>query len=170
MTALISNLQSFNKTLKYANARVEHKATEYYRNFVRSLLRDLALHTPQYSGNLAASWQVVVGKAGQAEPMFENIVDERYWKAIPEDDVKWMGDTRAVKAALKYNEPAIQSIRWNSHVFIANTYPALEDGEIAEIGLRQGNYIEGDFMAVSYVAQKYSHKTGRGVQISPSIS
>ena len=169
MPALISNLQSFHNSIGYQKARVEHKATAYYRNFVRAVLKDLALNTPQWTGNLAASWQVVVGANAHAEPNLEVEVNPGVqWDDLDHTSASFKGEPDAVMACLTWNEGAIQSIRWNSHVAIINTYPDLEAGEIKEEHLRHGNFIAGDIMAVSYVAQLYNHKNGRGIQIVPS--
>lgn len=172
MVALISNLQSFNKTIKYAHARVEHKATAYYKGFVTLMLTELASHTPQYTGSLAASWQVVVGKNGRPIPdhAVRDMIDEDWHHRV---DAKWIGDPIAVELALQENEEAINSIRWNSHVIIVNTHPGLTGSEgdpIDPFALREGNFVSReDFMAVSYVASRYSHQNGRGLQIIPRM-
>lgn len=172
MVALISNLQSFNKTIKYAHAKVEHKATAYYKGFVTLMLTELASHTPQYTGTLAASWQVIVGKGAQPIPdhMVLDLINEDWRNS---SDIKWIGDEEAVAIALRENEEAINSIRWNSHVYIINTHPGLtgSDGDFIDpFELREGNFVSReDFMAVAYVASKYSHKNGRGLQIVPRM-
>lgn len=168
MAAIISNLQSFKETLRYHNAVAERRATQMYRDLVSTILEDIAAHTPQWTGTLAASWQVVVGKGAKPKPnyMVTDLIDG-HWSKV--ENPSWIGDREAVEFALEENAKAIATIRWNSHVAIVNTHPGLQ-GEIQGYDLREGNYVtRSDFMAVTYIATKYSHKHGRGLQIVPSF-
>ena len=63
-TSMISNLGSFKKTLAYHKRRIKETATQRVQRFTKDVLIDLAKNTPQWSGDLAASWQVVVGEGG----------------------------------------------------------------------------------------------------------
>lgn len=158
MTALVKGLQGFQNTVMAARARAQGHVTARYQRLVREMLKDLAKNTPQWSGDLAASWQVMVGANNQVA------VDLGYTYLKGESDFvnpKWIGDKDAVEHALQANRDAIAKIRWNSHVSIQNASQTLTDGDrgdnpLNEDNLRPGNFIPGDIMATALVAAKYS--------------
>lgn len=165
--AFITGLESFRNTLKQANAAAQGQATAVYRKQVRAILKDLAASTPQFSGDLAASWQVVVGKGAVPEDKgYTNLKDT----VEPGQEPHFKGDKAAISYALAANSYRLEQIRWNSVVSIANVSSTLTGGEgdkpLQEIDLRPGNFIPGDFMAVRYVAAKYSHRGGKGFQLT----
>lgn len=157
--AFVSNIKSVTDSLRASQARANDIITHRYQNLVRKMLKDLASHTPQWSGDLAASWQVLVGRDNQT-------AHDKGYTTLKTDlgSVKFIGDPAAVTYAVTYNEPAIQRIRWNSVVSIQNASKTLV-GDMAEGNpplseewLRDGNFIPGDFMAVNFVAAKYARK------------
>lgn len=162
MAAFISNLQTLRHSMDLAKDRIEGTVTDRYRKAVRIVLKDLAANTPQWSGDLAASWQVVVGKGAKAAyPEYTPLKSDFSRQLAP----KWKGDGTAVDLALQRAEFDIASIRWNSHVSIVNVSKTLTEGEggpplTDERQLRPGNFIKGDFMAVKYVAHKYAMAGG----------
>jgi hypothetical protein len=164
-SAFIGNLQGFTKTLASARAKIEGNATTRYQKFVKQTVRELSRNTPQWSGDLAASWQVLVGKGAV-------VMDAPYTALKGEwepGDVAphFIGDRGAVNLAVKRNEAFIKLIRWNSVVRIENNSKTLLTGDgnpanpglITEQNLREGNYIPGDIMAVKTVA--LMHKTSK---------
>lgn len=159
----VSNLEAFKKSLSAAQGRAQGTVTRRYRNYVTNILHDLAANTPQWSGDLAASWQVMVGAKNQVAmdigPTPFKAEDGKWWEQIP----KAIGSDEAVKYALRMNKTAIDSIRWNSIVTIQNVSNTLTEGDdeggpLQESDLRPYNFIPGDFMAVHFVADKYSRK------------
>jgi hypothetical protein len=154
MASGIRNLQSFEKAIGRAKARLEGNVTSRYRDFVAKVLHDLALNTPQWSGDLAASWQVVVGKGASAEP--NTVTALKHTPMLPRQLAKFKGHDNAVNYAMQRNEFALQSIRWNSNVKIVNTNPTADIIESGITRLRPGNYIPGDIMATATVMAKYN--------------
>jgi hypothetical protein len=165
-SAFIGNLQGFTKTLASARAKIEGKATARYQKFVKQTVRELSRNTPQWSGDLAASWQVIVGKGAiAADPPYTGLKGNY---TLGDKAPHFIGDRGAVNLAVRLNADAIKSIRWNSVVRIENNSETLltgdneEDfnlGPITEQNLREGNYIPGDIMAVKTVA--LMHKTSK---------
>ena len=163
MRPMVSNLQAFKHSLEAVDARLKNGYTKAYQAHVTKMLKDLVLNTPQWSGDLAASWQVVVGSKAQAVPHGYTMLKDTAYMTKPQEgaDRKSIGDTGAWGLAYANNMEAIASIRWNSHVSIQNVSKTLTVGNpdghplVDEGQLRPGNFIEGDFMAVQYVAMKY---------------
>lgn len=158
MVAMVKGLQGFQHTVMAARARAQGHITARYQRLVRDMLKDLAKNTPQWSGDLAASWQVMVGANNQVatDPGYTYLKDE-----VAAVDPKWKGDKAAVEHALQVNRDAIAKIRYNSHVSIQNVSQTLTEGDrgdnpLDEKSLRPGNYIPGDVMATALVASKYS--------------
>jgi hypothetical protein len=151
----VNNLASFSRTIVREKARVKGTATAVYQKFVKDILTDLAKNTPQWSGDLAASWEVVVSANGV--PSGYTSPFKSFPPAYPAPHEK--GDMEAVKYAISNNKQTIDAIRWNNIVSVVNMNPTIKligDGS----KLRPGNYIPGDIMAVNFVAHKWSHKRG----------
>lgn len=153
MVAFVSNLSAIKHSIDMAKAKIEHTVTEQIRGVVTMMLKDLAMNTPQWSGDLAASWQVVVGKSVSPIHLGDTPFKQRPYKYPPPHS---KGDPEAVGFALIQNQGEIASIRWNSTISIQNVNPT--EAVINETNLRPGNFIRGDIMAVKYVAQKYRDK------------
>lgn len=165
MVAFVANLKSVIQDFELAKARLEHKVTVRKQDIIRDMLADLAANTPQWSGDLAASWEVLVGAKsfshGLPTTIFKSVPFE-----VPPPYIR--GDLAAVGYARVANEEKIKTIRWNSLVSIVNISKTLQEGDegnnpltqqVADINIqkRPQNYIPGDFMAVHYVAQKYQN-------------
>ena len=152
---VVSNLQAFRNSIKAAKGRLDGTVTDRYRKFVKQVLRDLAMQTPQWSGDLAASWQIV---SGSSQIPLDTGVTPFKVTAYRSIEPKQMGDRAAVNYALQANELILRSLRWNSVVSLQNTNSTLN--ELTEEQLRVVNRpaIPGDLMAVKQVAAKWSTK------------
>jgi hypothetical protein len=156
----VKNLNAFMSAMERAKTNLKSTVTQRYQKFVFLVLQDLALNTPQWSGDLAASWQVVTGAKGSPTPL-----PATGFKAnLPGKGYEWpaphqKGDRPAVDYALVNNSFIIESIRWNSKVSIQNINPTQD--KLSEEALRPVNRpeISGDIMAAAYVAARWSTKT-----------
>lgn len=152
---LISNLSDFKNTINAAKGRIDGTVTKRYRALVTNILKDLAQYTPQATGDLAASWQVVVGASQEAHDLGPTPFRPVRGTFMPA--VYQMGSKPARDYTLAINEFVIQSIRWNSKVSIQNANPTAQ--EIDPSRLRPGNFVvREDFMALSLVAARYSRR------------
>ncbi len=163
MSTSIQNLQAFTNALDRKKKAMHGKVTSKYKRFVSRVLEDLALNTPQWSGDLAASWQVVVGSGSAPTARYKA---DSSGSTQSRSSAYKMGDRPSVDFSISNNESAINSIRWNSIVSIVNTNPTsrfqaanaarADAGE--HPGMRDENRpkIAGDFMGVQYVKQKWS--------------
>lgn len=161
MVAFVSNLSAIKHSIDMAKAKIEHTVTAQIQGVVAMMLKDLAMNTPQWSGDLAASWQVVVGKG--ATPSNNGYTGFKATGRYVYPPPHFKGDPDAIGFALMANMADIASIRWNSNISIVNNSQTLTVGKdgpplTSQAQLRDGNFISGDFMAVKYVAQKYRDK------------
>lgn len=149
----VTGLDNFRHSVEGAKARLEKKVNERYRELVANVLTELALNTPQWSGDLAASWRVtaegettrVGGRAGKTG-----------FKQVPHSARPsfFKGDYPAVEYALTANAGVISTIRYNTKVTIFNDNST--QSKISEDTLRPRNFIPGDIMAVEHVKYLFS--------------
>ena len=134
-----------------------------HQNLVRRMFQDLVAHTPQWSGDLAGSWTVLVGESLQGFKLkdYSNLKEE-YLGYYTEITPKWMGDKEALNYAVRNAQGDLSRIRYNSIISIVNTSPTSEkvdntDNTIGGKLLRPGNYIPGDLLAINTVRLKYKY-------------
>lgn len=150
--AFISNLNAVKHSINLVKAKLEGEVNSQMRGVVGLILQDLATNTPQWSGDLAASWQVEV--SGESAPIGESgLKQDPYEYPAPH----FKGDREAVDITMANNAGMLSQIRYNKQISIVNNNPTV-DAIVTEGQLRPNNFIPGDFMAVKYVAQKYRDK------------
>lgn len=154
----ITGLDSFKKSLEAAKARQLGQINASYRKFVIDILSELVLNTPQWSGDLAASWRVKV------EGSSTRVGGSEYtpFKSKPRERPAphFRGDEAALAYALAVNQEVIDSIRYNSRVTIYNdnkTAEIISTPWMQELWLRPNNFIEGDVMAIAHTISKYNN-------------
>lgn len=151
----VSGVRQTLEQLKSAQLRLELRATERYRNFVKVVFTDLVAHTPQYAGNLAANWHVVVG-AKDAYGSGPSYV-EHFSKPINRHAAHIAGDSEAVSRAMARAYAAIEHIKYNSAVAIMNSAPYSDEvdaglGPSARGTIRRVNQFSGQFVPIHGVA------------------
>lgn len=137
--------------------RLKNGATNYVKDTVRKVLKDLVLNAPQWSGNTAASWAIeVTGGSATGHPT------ELYRANWREVDDRLKGHPQAWAVARQNNVRSFNAIRWNSKIKLVNKAPfaaelaTLTDAEIeAREKRRPNNYTRGDAMYLETVAMKY---------------
>ncbi len=151
----ITGVNKYIRKTQAQKARITRGAENFVRASTRKLLRDLVLNAPQWSGDLAASWRINLNYL-PADPAPSGLYTED-WENL--ENVSFKGDRRAWQEALRLNAGHLAAIKYNSIITIVNVKPLAEDLVVAtsgsDFGLRPGNYIDGDLLAVSTVALKY---------------
>jgi hypothetical protein len=140
-------------------AAMQGRLNAAYREFVVSILTELVENTPQWSGDLAASWRVraegnTSRTGGSSSTGFKRDPIER---PAP----FFRGDEPAIFYALSVNSEVINSIRYNTRVTIFNDNPTAEIITQSDIVLRPGNFIAGDVMALAHTITKFGNATMR---------
>jgi len=149
----ISGLNAFMQKSKKQRALIKQGAANFVRQQTKRILKDLVLNAPQWSGNTAAMWRVetyAVGDSGDLSRL--HTAD---WQSLLPDNVKWKGDKEALRVALEDSGYALQSIRYNSKIALVNNSPVADKIAAQTIKLREGNFIDGDAMAMKLAANNY---------------
>lgn len=122
------NIQGVDSTIVALKNFVDtQKATlaETLRDLTRTILIDLAEHTPQYTGNLASNWQLEVGAVHQGYGTYTqlpNYVESKDWQWTP-NPPHAAGDPQAKRIVLDNAIDALSRIRYNSKITIVNKTP-----------------------------------------------
>jgi len=158
MVPRLTNLNKFVRKTRAQKDRIKQGAANYVRANVRAMLRELVLNTPQWSGDLAASWRIDLNYK-PADQFASKFATDDWEDLIGQASFK--GDQDAWMEALKINQSWLDAIKYNAKVSIVNVKPialtyatAPESSEEIQ-RLRPGNYIPGDVMAIAYVSQKF---------------
>ena len=154
----VTGLGKFKATLEAAKAKQIGAINRSYREFVRKVLIELATNTPQWSGDLAASWRVRVEGVTTRETA--DTLTGFKSKPVERPAPHFRGDLDPVHFALLNNEEVISTIRYNSTVTIFNdnaTAEKIDNPWMEELWLRPGNFIAGDIMAIAHTIAKFSH-------------
>ena len=140
--------------------RLEAGAADFVRRSVRTVLRDLVLNAPQWSGDTAASWRVKLNyvELNDAPSKFYMDDYDDDWDS-PLNGIQFKGYQAAWKEALALNAEAIKAIKWNAKVEIVNVSWKADAIQEGDFKLRPGNYIPGDTMALMTVAMKHKVMT-----------
>ena len=159
----IKGLNTFITKTEKQKAQIKQKASTFVRGKVLLVLKDLVNQTPQWTGDLAGSWTVLVGESLQGFKLkdYSNLKEE-YLGYYTEITPKWMGDKEALNYAVRNAQGDLSRIRYNSVISIVNTSPTSEkvdntDNTIGGKLLRPGNYIPGDLLAINAVRLKYKY-------------
>lgn len=149
MVMEVRNLRQFLNGVVAERARLEGKVTQKYQQYVTKVFKDLVSHSPQWSGHLAANWNVVLTN-DSAPGVYPWKVDD-YSRPVFQ-----MGDPAAIGFALGRAEPKIKSMRWNTKVTFVNPVPYASEIEDDPGRLRPVNLVSGQVVLARYIAQKYS--------------
>ena len=159
----IKGLNTFITKTEKQKAQIKQKASTFVRGKVLLVLKDLVNQTPQWSGDLAGSWTVLVGADAQGfGHNYYSGLKKDYLGAFTDDDPKFMGGKDALNYTIAQSNYALSSINYNSVISIRNWSPTSEkvdntDNTIGGKLLRPGNYIPGDLLAINAVRLKYKY-------------
>ena len=155
--------------LKAAKLKLELTATQRYKNLVEVIFIDLVSHTPQFSGNLAANWKVVVGGSGTASYLqVFNSIKMKGEKDDSREEAREAGDEEAIDIAISMAEDQIARIKYNSVVSIVNPTQYSEEvdagyGPTSKNPIRTENKYRGPYVPkhgvamAAYVEMKYEN-------------
>lgn len=164
MTIRIKGLDDFKRKLKMDQLRLERRVTNAIQNLVWDVFTDLAVITPQWSGNMAANWFIVLGSdptpdaipynVGEFWPVTRGMLDNGFFP-------NQQGDEEAINASMSREYNKIKRIRWNSKIRIVNPvdYADKVEGGDEDTPIRAvnftGNY--GRVALETYINVKYNN-------------
>lgn len=155
----IRGLSGFTRSVQGVKARAEGQITKKYKAFVTEVFEDLVMRTPQWSGNLAANWQVRLTNEGPASK--HSWYKKGHTGGFSDDtynSVK-LGDGEAPMAAIQAAIPQINKIRWNSRVRIENpvAYADLVSDGLGPRGRElRPEHVPPFEMMMYYIVNKYN--------------
>ena len=154
----VENLRRFQLSLEAERARLEKRVTKSYRDFVGRAFQDLLMHTPQYSGQMTASWHILLTNEGAPAHVgwYKKGQTGRFYGGTFEPGE--MGDGEAVMAAWDREAPKLDKIRWNTNVSFANTDPMASAVQANALTppVRPVNLVDGAVAMAAYVRHKYT--------------
>lgn len=159
----IIGIETFRRSLEGQMAAMQGRLNAAYREFVVDVLIELVENTPQWSGDLAASWRVRASGVTTRSVRTAGYYGQTPFKKEPYERPApyFRGDEPAIDYVLARNQEVIASIRYNTRVTIYNNNPTGEIIMQSDIPLRPGNFIPGDVMAVAHTIAKYGNGTMR---------
>lgn len=160
------NLSEFNSAIDAALTALERDVTHAFRGFSLTVFRELVENSPQWSGNLAANWNVGINApAGE----YNELVDKRgAWYGHADQpsrgdfDPRVRGHAYAVGVAMGRNLPRLRAIGLRDRVHISNetAYLMQVEDDVSDEGespyIRPENKIDGVVALREYVQLKYS--------------
>lgn len=137
--------------------------TKTHQNLVKMMFRDLVVHTPQWSGELALHWGIEFHgyKAPPSTAKLSGLYDKSYTDYIAKDVYK-MGEDPAVTKTIARELQKIGQIRYNSKVKFVNNMPYAEDVQDGRgpngRSIREENKLAsyGGVAMIRYIDTKYS--------------
>lgn len=154
MTIKLSGLEKFKNSVMALEARLDKRVTAKYQEVVTDILVELVANTPRWTGDLAASWKVVVGKtAHQTLPQTGHYTPFKRVDLMPKWETPRPVPGDSLGYAMLENAEAIYNIRWNSYVSIVNNSPTVNVGN--PVGDRPAFLIDPKFAALDSIKSKY---------------
>lgn len=155
MTCLIG-LDRLKVKLKVVGKMLEHKAANRIQAAAMDVLVTAASMTPQWSGDTAASWQIVLDE--NAPDRGRTVLWQPFWWMNEHPSLR--GDEGAIDIARSVGGYSIKDIKWYDYVRLVNGSQDAESiSKKPDSEFRNGNYIPADVMAVAYLTSRYSFLT-----------
>jgi|GEM_PF-4835312 len=155
----IQGLRSWQRSIQAEKARATGQVTKQYQEFIKKVFEDLVLHTPQWSGNLAANWQVRLTADGPATRV--NWYKKNHTGGFKDKTYEpvQIGDGEAPYAAIERALPQIEKMHWNTKVRFENAVAYAEEVSVG-IGPKKKElrpmHVPPFEMMTYYVINKYS--------------
>lgn len=162
----VNNLSEFNSALDSALAAMEREVTHALRGFTVTVFRELVENSPQWSGNLAANWNIGINSESTEYTELSDKTGSWYGHSDQQHHGDFQpfvrGAPYAVGVAIGKNLPRTRAIGLRDTVFINNNTPYLDHVEADESDegkspyIRPENKIDGVVALREYVRAKYA--------------
>ena len=155
--------------LKKDVAKLKGSIQKTHQNLVFRMFRDLVIHTPQWSGTLAAHWSIEF-HGHKAPPASKGLRWEDWKKDYLAKGVEpyVMGDDPTVTMTVAREMAKIPEIRYNSIVKFVNRMPYASNVQAGEgpysaklgdyLEIRDANKLYGKVAMNAYIDAKYRNK------------
>lgn len=140
----VDNLGQFCADLDKWIDTCEDLAEGSLRGLAAQAFRYIVLASPEWSGNLAASWRLTVGSPATG-------YTPSYWKSLefgglslnPEPYSRAAPNTQAIHYAMSIAASQLRFVRLGAPVYITNTAPYAADVENDIVGYRRTSRVRG---------------------------
>lgn len=109
-----------------AKAKIKSSANDYVRRTAFKVLNEALKVSPQWSGEYAASWELVVSASNvnyaRTSPVYKSM-KVTPWYSIDREDAKKVGSPEAIKYALAQASTEVDRIKWNTSIALINVSP-----------------------------------------------
>ena len=138
---VLSNVNAWKAKSEAQRKRVAVTATEHVKSRALALVKEAVKVSPQFTGNYAYNWQLLVGKSmqGQAywsdrgrKPGFD-------WKSVR--NPRSAGDMTNMEFVIQDARDQLSYAKWNSVITLVNASPVADDIETHKVHLRASNRI-----------------------------
>ena len=153
------DINAWTRKTEAAKKRITTKATVYVQKNVRTILREAATVSPQWSGNFVANWNILITDSGFSAS-YKSALKVNPWWSIREHvktkDIR-PGHVTAIAWVMASNEEYIQKIKWNSKIRLTNAHPLVEEIAAGMIHLRPHSYAYGEPAVYAHLAHKFKY-------------
>lgn len=120
---------------------IKSTATDFVRRKAKEVLKTAVKVSPQFSGNLAANWQLELTSTGGTRYLPYAMRSPGFnWRKVTNSAKHKVGDTEALEYNLRYvNDFPLENLKWNSRIKLVNHAPQLELWESGQIAPRPEN-------------------------------
>lgn len=158
MSIRISGIEALTRKIRIVPSKVAVSSTALLKRRTEQVLKELVLHTPQWSGSTAASWVVEITTYPASKYHYvvatNALKSDSDWKK--QQPVRSIGNYDAYFVSKDMNEDRIASIRYNSKVSIRNMSPIADElATDPDFRLRPGNFLSGDYLAIQHTVNKF---------------
>lgn len=153
------DINAWTRKTEAAKKRITTKATVYVQKNVRTILREAATVSPQWSGNFVANWVVETKQTGFGVAYTNRFKVNPWWSIrehVKTKDIR-PGHVTAIAWVMQDNEDVIQSIKWNSKIRLTNAHPLVEEIAAGMIHLRPQSYAYGEPAVYAHLAHKFKY-------------
>lgn len=162
MSIKISGIESLKHRIRNVTTKTSVSATALLKRRTGLILKELVLHTPQWSGSTAASWIVEIATYPASKYHYKLAENELKSPEAKQGDwlkqapIRQIGHPDAMRAAMDVNRDRISSIRYNSKVSIVNVSPIADEmATNPDFHLRPGNFLPRDYLAIQHTVNKF---------------
>ena len=153
------DINAWTRKTEAAKKRITTKATVYVQKNVRTILREAATVSPQWSGNFVANWVVETKQTGFGVAYTNKFKVNPWWSIrehVKTKDIR-PGHVTAIAWVMQDNEDVIQSIKWDTKIRLTNTHPLVEEIAAGMIHLRPQSYAYGEPAVYAHLAHKFKY-------------
>ena len=145
-----SQIDSFLRSLDLAMLEFDQQISTAFEGWTKTIFKDIAINSPQWSGDLSANWTYAIGYADESySPIPNKIENDQHWSKA---DVFQRGAYPAVGIALE----KLTSVKptWRDTVWIANNTPIAGQVEAQTVKIRPVNLVMGQVAMIQYAVDQ----------------